>query len=134
MKKLLCILSVMVLIFSMVSCQTYSGQEQSEYFNEINNLIKDREFNTAKLEDSKIVLYDRDQEVIDKIEFDGYRGKMGLMYIRRTNTKLFFVTGASIDDDSGIVFINDESDSAMDGVYALERVPGHFGYKYRTYP
>lgn len=122
------LLVIMVLCF--VGC-TGRVDMQCAYFYEINSLIKDEVFFTANAEEGKIVLFDEEQIVIGEIEFDGYRSGTDLLRIRKDGPVVFFVTGGAVDDETGILFINDDSNRLLDGLKTIERIGGN-SYIYDT--
>ncbi|MBQ3009924.1 MAG: hypothetical protein IJD81_01900 [Oscillospiraceae bacterium] len=102
-----------------------------EYCTEINRLIQSRDFVTARVSEGEICLYDENDAVIETIAFEGYNRRVPLVYIRREESSLFFVTAGSVDDESGFLFVNDGADSLLDGIKLLERVGGN-SYYYST--
>lgn len=105
--------------------------EQDEYFYKINALIKDQDFTTAKIDDGKISLYDEGQ-IVKEISFGEYDPKKQLEYIRKDGPVIYFVTAGSLDDECGIIFINDETNNIFDGIKTLTRTGGN-SYCYKTY-
>ena len=133
MKKYISIFCIMVFVICLVSCNNLSNDEQADYFYKINQLIRDLDFNTAKVRDSKIILYNRESDIISEIEFEEYDSKFRLQYIYKSGAEVRFSTYATSGDEEGIVFVNDDSDSIMMGKQYLERVGHGKSYKYRTY-
>ena len=90
---------------------------------EINEQIRDQDFFTARISDGMITLKDRDGTVVGELPFEGYDKKTNrqLVYIRKNETLMYFITGASVDDEWGIMIVNDDSDDIMQGINRLER-------------
>ena len=126
---LLCLMSIFL-----VSCNSNLSyeQDQGDYFYSINALIKDKQFSTANVKKSKIILCDEKQEVIEEILFDNYDPAFDIMLIKKDGNIIRFICSGDIDDEIGIVFINDETNSILDGIKHLDRVGGNY-YKYSTY-
>ncbi len=103
-----------------------------EYYTSINRMIKDADFCTARVDEGQITLYDTDNSVIETIEFDFYDRSIPLVYIRKELGNLYFVTAGSVDDEYGVVFMNDSSNN-LDGIMSLERIGGNaFLYSTRS--
>ena len=125
MKKLL----VVLLLFLLCACR---GQEaNNDYFYEINQLIKEKDFLTANVEKGRILLYDGGEAPIEIIPFDAFDDSVTLRYIRKEENRLFFVVSAAVDDENGVVFMNDAAGNALEGIQSLERIGGN-AYYYDT--
>ncbi len=96
-----------------------------DYYTSINRMIKDADFYTAHVNEGQITLYDTDNSVIETIALDFYDRSIPLVYIRKEGNSLYFVTAGSVDDEYGIVFMNDGSDYMLDGIMSLERIGGN---------
>lgn len=106
-------------------------EDSEEYFHKINKLIKDEDFCTAKVKDGKIELYDSQQNPIRELPFDQYDKSITLLYARKEGALIFFVTSAAVDDEQGILFINDDSNNMLDGIHSIKRI-GRNSYEYDT--
>lgn len=131
MKIISAFLLTLICFLTFTSCGIKSTEDYDLYCNEINKLIKDIDFDKGNIYDSKIVLYNDEAEVFS-VEYEDYDGNFKIRYIRKEENKIFFVLNASVDDDDGIVFVNDNTNSLMDGLWSLERINGN-SYKYKTY-
>ncbi len=125
---LICLCIAAVLCFS--ACNG-NVKDSEEYFYKINKLIKDEDFCTAKVEDGKIVLYDSQQNSIRELPFDQYDKSIDFLYARKEGALIFFVTSAAVDDEQGILFINDDSNNMLDGIHSIKRI-GRNSYEYDT--
>lgn len=94
-------------------------------------MIKDFEFYTARINDGQILFYDINNSVINSTHLDFYNKKISLIYIRKEGDRIFFISRASVDDESGIVFMNNSADDILDGIVSLERVGGN-SYQFNT--
>ncbi len=141
MKKLIFYLPVCILIAGLL-CQCssiHNRREQylqeihakEEYFGKINEIIKDLEFDTAKVESGKIVLYNEKLEQISLITFEDWNEVQKFIYAYKDNGKLYFVTHKEGDDERGVMFVNDGSDGMMNGLWSTERVNGN-AYEFDT--
>ncbi len=130
LKRLLLILLCIATILCLAGCNA-SPEESEEYFYEINKLIKDEDFCTAKVMPGKIVLYDAQRNPIKEIPFDKYDKTIAFKYARKEGTLIFFVTSAAVDDEQGILFINDNSNNMLDGIHSIKRI-GRNSYEYDT--
>lgn len=129
-KRLLLILLCVAMLLCLAGCNA-GTEEYEEYFYKINKLIKDEDFCTAKVKPGKIVLYDAQKNPIRELPFESYDKSITLLYVRKEGALIFFVTSAAVDDEQGILFINDESDKVLDGIHSIKRV-GSNSYEYDT--
>ena len=129
MKKTYVLCIALICVVFICFWESEKGQD-IDYFAEINFRIRNLDFCTATVEDANILLYDSNGTLIQIIEFTNYR-KSNLIYIRKSGDRIYFVQSGSIDDESGILFVNDESDRILEGIKSLERVGGN-SYRYST--
>ena len=116
----------------MSACTTPTASSQEEYFYIINNLIKDEEFDYATVSEKKIELYNSDNILINEMYFEDYNENIKLSVIRKKESMIYFVQNGAIDDEEGIVFINDRSNELLDGIKNIKRIGGN-SYQYRTF-
>ena len=102
-----------------------------EYFYKINSLIKNEDFYFAKVADYRIVLYNLKNEPQKEIVFDDYNVKIKLVSIRKDGSIIYFITSGSVDDEQGIVFINDDLNDKLNGIKTIKRIGGN-SYYYNT--
>ncbi len=143
MKKFALYIISVILLLSLGSC-TFSAEkhtglgnveavnEQERYFRKINEIIKDMDFFSATAEDGRIMLYDRERNLISEIPFEEYDKSQKFIYARKSDNIIYFITSAAVDDESGIMFVNDGSDSMMDGIGSASRIGGN-SYAYDTF-
>ena len=105
--------------------------EKEQYFRRINEIIKDLEFHSAKAKDGKIILYNNKYEPISEIPFESYDKRIKFIGAHKHDGIVYFITGGAVDDEWGIMFVNDGSDSMMDGVGSAIRIGGN-SYEYNT--
>ncbi len=133
----LCLLIVGVLlqcsIFLFDNVWSYENRiiKQERYFRKINEIIKDLEFHSAKVKDGKIILYNDKYEPISEIPFESYDKSIKFIGAHKDDGIIYFVTAGAVDDEWGIMFVNDGSDSMMDGVGSAARISGN-SYEYDT--
>ncbi len=89
------------------------------------------EFHSAKAKDGKIILYNNKYEPICEIPFEEYDESQKFIYARKSDGNVYFITAGAVDDEWGIMFVNDGSDSMMDGVGSATRIGGN-SYEYDT--
>ena len=118
-----------LLIFS--GCQNYDYSAMEEYCYKINSVIKDIDFHTAEIKEGKIVLYDQKNAEIQQITFKDYENDKRIISVRKDGDIVYFIISGAVDDEQGIVFINDDSNSMLDGIKRLERIGGN-SYRYST--
>ncbi len=133
MKKLavsiLCI--ALLLVFGFKIFDKPSSAE-IEYYTSINRIIKDQDFYTARVGEGQITLYDKNNIIVKTMGFDFYDRSIPLVTIRKEFGNLYFVTAGSVDDEYGIVFMNDSANN-LDGIMSLERLGGNaFLYSTRS--
>ncbi len=142
MKKLifylpLCTLIVAVLFqcsnFLIDNAGSYENliNEKEQYFKKINEIIKDLEFHSAKAKDGKIILYNDKYEAICEIPFESCDESIKFIGAHKKEGIVYFITGGAVDDEWGIMFVNDGSDGMMDGVGSATRIGGN-SYEYDT--
>ncbi len=105
--------------------------EKEQYCRKINEIIRDLEFHSAEAKDEKIILYDKDRNPTSEIPFAEYDESQKLIYARKSGDIVYFTTGGSVDDEWGIMFVNDGSDSMMDTIWRADRMGGN-AYEYNT--
>ena len=133
MKKLavsiLCI--ALLLVFGFKIFDKPSSAE-IEYYTSINRIIKDQDFYTARVGEGQITLYDKNNIIVKTMGFDFYDRSIPLVTIRKEFGNLYFVTAGSVDDEYGIVFMNDSANN-LNGIMSLERLGGNaFLYSTRS--
>lgn len=132
-KKSLSILFTILFVITFSSCSnTVSNTDKEYYCYQIYSLIKDLEFHTAELVNSKIVLYNSQNEPIQEIVFENYTDSIKVKNIRKENSIIFFATDGSVDDETGILFINDDCNSMLNGINTIKRIGGN-SYQYSTW-
>ena len=123
---------ILVLAFMCSSCSAPNYEKTEEYFYKMNSRIKDMEFYKAEMEGNEILLYDAQNKLITTIPFEKSTHDVDFIYAYKDGTTIRFVTGGSVDDEEGIMFVNDNSDDILEGIHSLERVGGN-SYRYSTY-
>jgi len=134
MKKVIVIVCIIILCVCLCFFYIHDerGQtEKEEYCYKINALIKDADFNIAKIEGSKIMLYDIERNLTDEIAFEDYSSKFEIEYIRKEDEIIYFVFDVAVDDEWGIIFVNDDSDKMLNGIKSIKRIGGN-SYSYST--
>ncbi|MCD7855469.1 MAG: hypothetical protein LUG66_07645 [Clostridiales bacterium] len=108
-------------------------QEYDEYCYNINEILVNEDFFTAKAEENSLVLYNENFEIIKTIDFEDYKNSCNIKYIRKEDDLMYFIISAAVDDEKGIVYINNnETNSILDGIHSLKRINGK-SYIYTTY-
>ncbi len=133
MKKNICVVLIFVMIgvFFFTSCNSINNKKTEDYLHEINSIIKDMDFYIAKADDNKIILYDTKQEMIEEIPFEDYDDNIKFVYARKKDSVICFVISLAVDDEQGIMFINDDSNGVLDGIKSINRMGGN-SYQYST--
>lgn len=132
MKKcyfLICVILINIFCFS--ACNKNIDQINENYFYQINSLIKNADFHTAKVEDYKIILYNLENELTQEIVFEDYNNGIKLRSVRKEGSIIYFITGGSVDDEKGVIFINDDTNNMFDGIKSIKRIGGN-SYQYST--
>lgn len=137
MKKVILILSLCCIVAGLfLGCYKSNYYEkklerEEMYFRTINAIIKDLDFHSAKVEEGKIVLYNKEREIISEIPFAYYNKNIKLIRARKEGSIVYFTTESAVDDEWGIMFVNDDSDKMMDGLNRVTRVGGN-SYEFST--
>ena len=106
-------------------------QQYAMYVEQINELVKDIDFRKGYLEEGVIALYDAFERKIGEIAFESYNGDYPLDYFRKDGDNIFYIEYGAVDDEFGIMFINGDENSVLNGVANLERCGGN-SYYYDT--
>ena len=133
MKRNICfvLIFVMIGVFFFTSCNSTNNKKTEDYLHKINSIIKEMDFYTVKADDNKIILYDTEQEMIKEIPFKNYDDSIKFIYARKENSTIYFVLSGSVDDEQGVMFVNDGSDDFLDGIKTIDRMGGN-SYQYST--
>ncbi len=135
MKKVIFISLVCALMVFLFSCGSVDSdvgdQRRIEYCREINHLLEMEEFITAKIDEGFITLFDSEREIIKEIALPNYDKSIDIIYIRKENSAIYFITSGAVDDEEGYMFINGDENKIFDGLWSVERVTGN-GYAYST--
>ena len=133
MKRNICfvLIFVMIGVFFFTSCNSTNNKKTEDYLHKINSIIKEMDFYIAKADDNKIILYDTEQEMIKEIPFENYDDSIKFIYARKENSTIYFVLSGSVDDEQGVMFVNDGSDDFLDGIKTIDRMGGN-SYQYST--
>lgn len=100
-------------------------------FQDIYNYLLDKEFYTAKLENSTLILKDKDMNVLAEYNLPNKLNSK-LLYIDNRDTNMIFWT-SGFDDLEGIMFIKSEwSDETWNGLERVHRLRGN-AYKVYTF-
>lgn len=124
----------MFILMMLFTCCTGRPDKDTDYYHSfysVNSAIKDMDFYIARPEKDIIILYNDKDEPINEVQINEYDGKKNFIYARKDGTNIFFVINAAVDDEQGILFVNDGSDSILDGIKSIERIGGN-SYKYST--
>lgn len=130
MKKYLSVTTI-IIVLCLFGCTKSNIEKSNNYFYQINSLVKEYEFYTAKVKENKIILYNNEFQEIKEIDFEEYNQDIHLLGIRKENDKIYYITDGAVDDEGGIVFINSDSNDLLDGIKSLKRVGGN-SYQYST--
>ena len=134
MKKIMLLFLSIIICFTIVIYNKYKeyNNDRQEYCYKLNQIIKDYTFFKGEVKNNYIILYDNNNKIITKIMLDDSEN-VNIKYIRKDDNRIFFVFSGSVDDDNGIIFINDNENSVLDGIYNLNRLGGN-SYWYSTSP
>ena len=128
---ILLFLAISLSALCLSGCTVTSNVDIADYCNIINQRLTNADFFKAFVSDGVIKLYDSDDILIDEILFDAYDKSKRIVYIRKEGSRLYFILGGSVDDEYGIMFINDADNDFLDGIHSVERVGGN-SYEYST--
>ena len=76
-------------------------------------------------------MYDLEQEPLKAILFNELDENIKFNYIRKEGNSILFIISAAVDDEEGIIFINDEANNTLDGIKTLKRIGGN-SYSFST--
>ena len=142
MKKFVMILSLFLVFLLILSCiavgilYSYNKKDihkQERYFGKINSIIKDLDFHIAKAKDSKIILYNKELDPISEIPFEEYDENIKFIGAHKDGPVVYFATSGMVDNENGIMFINDEANELLREATKLVRIAiGGNSYEYST--
>ncbi|MGN0243920.1 MAG: hypothetical protein ACI4CT_07665 [Lachnospiraceae bacterium] len=126
MKRFYKFLSLMILVIvSLTACNNSDEEQEMEYCYRINQFLSDYDFHKAYIESDKILLFNSDDVLFDRITYNEYDESVDIAYIRKEGDNIYFVMYGVLDDESGYVFINSKSNNILDGIAKLERRGGN---------
>ena len=136
MKKALAMLlvaSTTLMIIFFCGCSDISDTELESYYHSINNLICDIDFLRAEINGNIVTLYSDKNEKINEITIGQDNIEVGklIKYIRKEGNIIYFIRSVAVDDEYGIMFINDESNNLLNGIKKAERIGGN-SYSYSS--
>ena len=135
MKKKIAFISVSCVLFLCFVCVMFrvinKPSINEDYYYRINRTIKDYDFYRAEVSDGTIILYDKSGTVTQQLPFDDNRRNAPLVYIRKDGACLYFILSGAVDDETGVIFVNDDSNQILDGINVLRRIGGN-SYYYDT--
>ena len=122
-----CIFTLIIsLLFTISACETKDYKEIEEVCYKINSIVKDKEFFIAKIKERRIVLYDNKYAQMSELPLEHYnKGVDKIISIRKDGANVYFIIGGSVDDENGIVFINNELNAVLDGINSIKRIGGN---------
>ena len=137
-KKILIVVSISCIFFATFILLHFTSQSTSkkvvvavDEFLSVYNFLLDKEFYIAKIQDSTIVLKDRDLNTVAEYNLE-QKIKSKLLYIENRDTCMIFWT-AGFDDLEGIMFMKTEwTDETWDGLVRITRLQGN-AYKVYTF-
>lgn len=119
-------------LFVFSACNANNYKQMEEYCYMINSMVKDIDFHTATITEGEVILYDDKYVEIKEMSFEGYENDKKIIGVRKEGAVVYFIINGSVDDEQGIIFINDDSNSLLDGIKSIERIGGN-SYHYSTY-
>ncbi len=134
MKKYVAILVLCCIAVGLFySCGRDDIHKQERYFGKINSIIKDLDFHIAKAKDSKIILYNKELDPISEIPFEEYDEDIKFIGAHKDGPVVYFATSGMVDNENGIMFINDEANELLREATKLVRIAiGGNSYEYST--
>ena len=125
-------ISTVVLAICLTGCYSTTNhqveQDTVDYCYQINKLIKDFDFHTAEVTDAGIVLLDKNFDELETVPFDDYQQHIKILGIHKNGEVIFFVLSGSVDDEQGLMFVNDDSNQILDGLNSIDRVGSNYYY------
>lgn len=137
-KKVSIVVGAIFIVFITLFASNYGRQSALkkdllavDEFLEIYNYLLDKEFYTAKIDGSTVVLRDRNMNTLAEYNLP-HEMKSKLLYIENRDTNMIFWTSGS-DDLEGIMFMKSEwTDEAWEGLERINRLNGN-AYKVYTF-
>ena len=112
-------------------CEYSVDNKHMDYCYSINELIKNIDFFKGNIAEDKILLYDTENNLVSEIPFEQYNNNISIIYIKKDMNNTYFVLQGSVDDEYGIMFINDDANNVLSGINSMDRVGGN-AYLYST--
>lgn len=131
-RKLL-IITIIIALMGGFYCKVIHSNNDTEEINElvpIYSILLDKEFDTAKLDGDKIVLY-AEGETVGECQIEEMPSTK-ILYIENRDTNIIFWQ-SGFDDLEGIMFMkSDWTDDTWNGFARVEKIQGN-AYKVYTY-
>lgn len=130
------IIRIIFLLMPLINYVTPYFQDTSnvsDFCYNVNSLVKTYDFAYGNISCNNIILYDDNDKEIAEIPIDNLEERDKIIYFYKKSNNVYFVISRSVDDESGIILVNDESDSILDGLWSIKRVGGN-SYYYDTKP
>ncbi|MCR4745858.1 MAG: hypothetical protein K5894_11620 [Lachnospiraceae bacterium] len=138
-KKLLMVVSSIIIIVLVAFILPQLVEQNSckkdslaaDEFLSIYDYLEDKEFSTAKIEGSTLVLEDKDFNTIEEYDLDK-KIKSKLRYIENRDTSMIFWM-SGFDDLEGVMFMKSGwTDEAWNGLVRIKKIHGN-AYKVYTF-
>ena len=132
-KKMLCILLLLFCMAS-ISCKKEEVLINDVCYN-INKLVRDYNFASGNIKNKTIYLYDNDRELLIQLSSGDLDSTQlnKILYFYKKENQIYFVLTRSVDDEEGILYINDENNNILSGIWSVKRIGGN-SYVYNTRP
>ena len=106
----ICLIFVIGLLFYYLVFVHKSRTQYIAYCSQINEILKEEEFFVASAQSNPLELKDQDFSIIKKIEFPNFDKNYRIYGISKDeHNNIYFPLGGAVDDNWGIVFVNDPS-------------------------
>ena len=95
-------------------------------------MVKDIDFLTGRIENATLTLKDSSGNCVFTAPVEEELKTIGNIRFHKSDNVIYYVLSGSVDDEDGIMFINDAGNGVLDGVKKVERIGGNY-YRYSTY-
>lgn len=132
-KSIIILIWIGIFLITGVSCAARSETKKEEALTKLNDMVKEADFHRGEIKDFSVLLYDSEGNILSDTPIDRELSILQNIRFRKDGNILYFILDGSVDDENGIMFVNDASEnSILDGIKHLDRV-GRNSYRYSTY-
>lgn len=121
-------------LLTLFACGNWKNKDRQmlkESCYKINQMVKDVDFHSGQIQEDTLVLFDKEHMPVKEIPLTDTKIPVKLLEIRKKDAIVYFIVSGDVDDEEGILFINDSSNDVLSEIKEIQRVGGN-SYLYST--